>query len=344
MRRILDIGTGSGASRWLARGPFLAPESMPPIYLPRRCKCAGEMCAARPGASRHGGAIRPFQRCGGRRYDIIVSNPPYVGRDEMRALPAEYRHEPRLGLASGADGLDSVRTILAQARPHLKDEGILVVEVGNTEKALLGVSCLPFVWPRDCDGRRGRVFAECARSLARERSTSGVAGNTFGRFFTVTSFGESHGPALGCVVDGCRRDLKSAKRICRSMSIAAAPEPPNLPVSATSPTRSNPVGRLRRQDHRNPDRLLVANEDQRSRDYEKIKDRFRPDTPTIPISRNTAFATIAAAGALRRARPWCAWRRRIARKYLRERLASASMDIWRRWAHRIAAGESGGRI
>jgi ribosomal protein L3 glutamine methyltransferase len=80
-------------------------------------------------------------------YDIIVSNPPYVGRRELRGLPAEYRHEPRLALAGGADGLDSVRVILRRARAHLKPGGILIVEVGNTERALRrAFPRLPFVW------------------------------------------------------------------------------------------------------------------------------------------------------------------------------------------------------
>ena len=74
----------------------------------------------------------------------------------MRTLPREYRHEPRLGLASGADGLDSVRTILSSARAHLKGHGILVVEVGNTESALLrAYPKLPFVWPQISMGGEG---------------------------------------------------------------------------------------------------------------------------------------------------------------------------------------------
>ncbi len=96
-----------------------------------------------------------------------MSNPPYVGRGEMRALPPEYRHEPTLGLASGADGLDSVRAIFAEARPHLEDDGILVVEVGNTETALLkAFPRLPFVWPRIAMGGGG-VFLLNARDLER---------------------------------------------------------------------------------------------------------------------------------------------------------------------------------
>ena len=66
----------------------------------------------------------------------------------MRKLPREYGHEPTLGLAAGADGLDSVRAIFAAARQHLRDDGILVVEVGNTERALVrSFPKLPFVWP-----------------------------------------------------------------------------------------------------------------------------------------------------------------------------------------------------
>jgi ribosomal protein L3 glutamine methyltransferase len=166
VRRILDIGTGSGAIALACAKAF-----------PRARVDAADISAAalqvcrrnvrRLGLGRRVTGLRSdyFGGVAGRRYDIIVSNPPYVGRDEMRALPPEYRHEPRLGLASGADGLDSVRAIFADARAHLEDEGILVVEVGNTERALLrAFPRLPFVWPRIAMGGGG-VFLLNARDL-----------------------------------------------------------------------------------------------------------------------------------------------------------------------------------
>jgi len=70
-----------------------------------------------------------------RRYDLIVSNPPYVSREEMRELPAEYRHEPALALDGGADGMDLVRAILARARNHLAPAGVIVIEIGNGREA-----------------------------------------------------------------------------------------------------------------------------------------------------------------------------------------------------------------
>ena len=66
-----------------------------------------------------------------RRYDVIIANPPYVNADSMATLPAEYRHEPEMALAGGADGMDIVRRIIAEARNWLSEDGVLVVEIGN---------------------------------------------------------------------------------------------------------------------------------------------------------------------------------------------------------------------
>ncbi len=72
-----------------------------------------------------------FEGLSGRRYDLILSNPPYVTAEAMRMLPLEYRHEPSLALAAGEDGLDIVRRILDQAHAHLEPHGLLAVEVGH---------------------------------------------------------------------------------------------------------------------------------------------------------------------------------------------------------------------
>ncbi len=80
-------------------------------------------------------------------YDIIVSNPPYVGCDEMASLPKEYLHEPSIALEAAHDGLAIVEKILYAASEYLSDEGILVVEVGNSEDALVSAyPTVPFVW------------------------------------------------------------------------------------------------------------------------------------------------------------------------------------------------------
>ena len=88
-----------------------------------------------------------FAALDNRRYDLILSNPPYVDAQSVAALPPEYQKEPALALGSGADGLDFTRRLLADARARLNPDGILVVEIGHNRAALeAAYPQLPFVW------------------------------------------------------------------------------------------------------------------------------------------------------------------------------------------------------
>jgi ribosomal protein L3 glutamine methyltransferase len=88
-----------------------------------------------------------FAQLGGKKYDLIISNPPYVDAPSVAALPQEYLHEPALALGSGDDGLDATRSILKHAEKHLTDNGILVVEIGHNRDALeAAYPNLPFTW------------------------------------------------------------------------------------------------------------------------------------------------------------------------------------------------------
>lgn len=99
------------------------------------------------------------------RYDLIVSNPPYVDADDMACLPDEFHHEPELALAAGDDGLDLVHVLLKQARQYLTDDGVLVVEVGNSWPALAAAyPQLPFQWQEFERGGHG-VFVLKAADL-----------------------------------------------------------------------------------------------------------------------------------------------------------------------------------
>ena len=92
-----------------------------------------------------------------RKYDLIVSNPPYVTAPSMRMLPKEYRHEPSMALTAGKDGLDLVHRILAEARNHLTAGGLLVCEIGGNRRALeRAYPKLEFTWPETSDP--GSVF------------------------------------------------------------------------------------------------------------------------------------------------------------------------------------------
>jgi len=88
-----------------------------------------------------------FTRLDDKKYDLIVSNPPYVDADDINTMSAEFHHEPEIGLSSGIDGLECTRNILKHASQHLNDYGILVVEVGNSQYALAEeYPQLPFEW------------------------------------------------------------------------------------------------------------------------------------------------------------------------------------------------------
>lgn len=106
-----------------------------------------------------------FSALGEVRYDVILSNPPYVDAQDLAELPAEFRHEPELALGSGPDGLDLTRRILRDSRRFLADSGLLVVEVGNSWAALEeAYPLVPFTWLEFEHGGHG-VFALSAREL-----------------------------------------------------------------------------------------------------------------------------------------------------------------------------------
>lgn len=101
----------------------------------------------------------------GQRYDLIVSNPPYVDQQDMQSLAAEFHHEPQLGLAAGTAGLDIVEQILADAKSRLSPTGVLIVEVGNSEPAVeQQFSALGLMW-LEFEFGGGGVFLINAASL-----------------------------------------------------------------------------------------------------------------------------------------------------------------------------------
>jgi ribosomal protein L3 glutamine methyltransferase len=148
VRRILDLCTGSGCLAILAALAYLDAE------VDAADISADALDVARRNVAAYllEGRVHPvesdlFAALPGRRYDLILSNPPYVDAASMRSLPDEYRKEPALALAAGVDGLDIVRRILGGARRHLAPKGVLVVEIGHNRDVLeAAFPALEFTW------------------------------------------------------------------------------------------------------------------------------------------------------------------------------------------------------
>jgi ribosomal protein L3 glutamine methyltransferase len=167
VRRVLDLCTGSGCLAILAALTF------PRARVDAADLSAGALALARRNVASHrlddrialhrGDLFAPL---GGRRYDLILTNPPYVDERAMMRLPPEYRHEPRMALAAGDDGLDLVRRILAEAPRHLSRDGGLICEIGRGRRRLeAAFPRLPFLW-LDTEQSEGEVFWLSARDLA----------------------------------------------------------------------------------------------------------------------------------------------------------------------------------
>ena len=109
-------------------------------------------------------------------YDLIVTNPPYVTHDETDALPREYSHEPELGLRAGDDGLDLALEILRDAPQHLSEHGLLICEVGESERALVELLPeVPFAWVEFKVGQMGIFVLERADMLAHHDKIKALA-------------------------------------------------------------------------------------------------------------------------------------------------------------------------
>jgi ribosomal protein L3 glutamine methyltransferase len=171
----LDLGTGSGC---LA---VLLASSFPRARIDAADLSSAALAVARVNVGRYrlGRRIRLlrsdlFSALRGKRYDLIVSNPPYVTAAAMRRLPREYRHEPRRALAGGRDGLDVVRGILRGAAGHLNPGGLLVVEVGAGRRRLeRAFPRVPFTWTAATAG--DPVFLIAREDLGRALPRGGPA-------------------------------------------------------------------------------------------------------------------------------------------------------------------------
>jgi ribosomal protein L3 glutamine methyltransferase len=165
--RILDLGTGSGCIGIACAHAF--PQAA--VVLSDVDDAALELAARNVELHRVGDRVSVvradvFDGLEQAKFDLIVTNPPYVNASDLSEMPAEFRHEPRGALAAGRDGLDVIRCVLADARDWLAADGLLVGEVGSSAEDLVAAyPNIPFVWPDFAHGGHG-VFVIDAAGLS----------------------------------------------------------------------------------------------------------------------------------------------------------------------------------
>jgi len=148
VNRILDLCTGSACIA-IASAYYMPDAIVDAVDISEEALAVAEINIKKFDMGEQVNLIQSnlFENLLERQYDIIISNPPYVDKQDMDNLPEEFRHEPELALASGDDGLEATTTILKQASRYLSDNGILVVEVGNSQHALMEkYPEVPFLW------------------------------------------------------------------------------------------------------------------------------------------------------------------------------------------------------
>ena len=163
VRRALDLCTGSGSLAVLMALAF------PRARVDATDISRAALAVARRNVNAHGVGRRVrlaradlFAGLPDEKYDLIVANPPYVDARSMGRLPREYRHEPKLALAGGRDGLRFVRRILREAALFLRPNGLLVVEIGHNRRALENAfPRIPFIWPETSAGNASVFLLRC---------------------------------------------------------------------------------------------------------------------------------------------------------------------------------------
>tara|TARA_B110000503_G_scaffold143639_1_gene246559 strand:+ start:3386 stop:4297 length:912 start_codon:yes stop_codon:yes gene_type:complete len=171
-QRLLDLCTGSGCIGIACAYAFENAEVVLSDI------CADALQVAQQNIQQHDLAARVsavqsdlFENLAGQKFDLIVSNPPYVDADDYASMPDEYFHEPELALASGNDGLDFTRRLLREAHDYLTEHGVLIVEVGNSGEALDRLfPSVPFLWLEFSEGDGG-VFLLTRDQLLEHRES-----------------------------------------------------------------------------------------------------------------------------------------------------------------------------